>query len=135
MVLSPNLMIYERSRKYQVTLDRAHHLRRKKVLFITFSYYIIILHHFPSHHFSSSSTKTMSSDRLGSASISARSLGDISEFSTTRIGLDIISAVRRNLGFLRTVADSHWLHSEPTITEAIRRSNPDYTVLFKFNAI
>ncbi|TYK10271.1 glycine-rich domain-containing protein 1 [Cucumis melo var. makuwa] len=66
----------------------------------------------------------MSSDRPGSelsASISARSLGDISEFCATRIGLDIISAVRRNLGFLRTVADSHWLHSEPTITEAIRR--------------
>ncbi|KAG6588570.1 Glycine-rich domain-containing protein 1, partial [Cucurbita argyrosperma subsp. sororia] len=56
-----------------------------------------------------------------SASVSARSLGDISQLTTIRIGVDIISAVRRNLAFLRTVLHSHWLHSEPTLTQAIRR--------------
>ncbi|KAG7023996.1 Glycine-rich domain-containing protein 1, partial [Cucurbita argyrosperma subsp. argyrosperma] len=53
--------------------------------------------------------------------MSARSLGDMSELGTIQIGVDIISAVRRNLGFLRTVADSHWLHCESTLSEAIRR--------------
>ncbi|XP_022136063.1 uncharacterized protein LOC111007846 isoform X4 [Momordica charantia] len=58
---------------------------------------------------------------MSSASVSARSLGDMSELETARIGVDLISAARRNLGFLRTTAESHWLHREPTLNEAIRR--------------
>lgn len=39
--LSPNLMMFQRTKKYQFTLGRAHHFRRKKVLFISFSYSIL----------------------------------------------------------------------------------------------
>lgn len=51
-------------------------------------------------------------------------LSEISEAdSTLRVGLDLVSAARRNLSFLRAVSDSsHWLHHTPTLLEAIRRS-------------
>lgn len=55
-------------------------------------------------------------------SISARSYSEISEVETFKVGLDLVSAARRNIGFLRTVAESHWLHQKPTVIEAIRRS-------------
>lgn len=37
------------------------------------------------------------------------------------VSLDLVSAVRRNIGFLRTVNESLWLHDRPAIVEAIRR--------------
>ncbi|PSS28839.1 Glycine-rich domain-containing protein [Actinidia chinensis var. chinensis] len=52
---------------------------------------------------------------------STRSLGEISEEETVRVGVDLVSAARRNIGFLRVVAESDWLHHKPTISEAIRR--------------
>ncbi|KAI3448542.1 hypothetical protein Pfo_005207 [Paulownia fortunei] len=52
---------------------------------------------------------------------SMRSLSEISEEGTVRFSVDLVAAARRNLGFLRLVSDSHWLHEKPTIFEAIRR--------------
>ncbi|PIN04956.1 hypothetical protein CDL12_22503 [Handroanthus impetiginosus] len=52
---------------------------------------------------------------------SIRTLSEISEEETVRFSIDLVAAARRNLGFLRLVNDSHWLHQEPTIFEAIRR--------------
>ncbi|XP_052193676.1 uncharacterized protein LOC127802056 isoform X2 [Diospyros lotus] len=54
---------------------------------------------------------------------STRSLSEIlsSSEEIVRVSFDLVSAARRNLGFLRIVADSHWLHQRPTIFEAIRR--------------
>ncbi|CAL2269069.1 unnamed protein product [Prunus armeniaca] len=55
--------------------------------------------------------------------MSSRSYSEISEVETFKVGLDLVSAARRNIGFLRTVAESHWLHQKPTVIEAIRRYN------------
>ncbi|CAA0815602.1 Protein of unknown function (DUF1399 [Striga hermonthica] len=52
---------------------------------------------------------------------SARSLSEVSEDGTVRFGIDLVAAARRNLGFLRHVSDSSWLHHESAIVEAIRR--------------
>ncbi|KAF3454554.1 hypothetical protein FNV43_RR05002 [Rhamnella rubrinervis] len=53
--------------------------------------------------------------------MSTRSLSEISETETIRVGVDLVSAARQNVGFLRAVADSHWLHQKPVVVEAIRR--------------
>ncbi|KAL5783858.1 hypothetical protein ACOSP7_008887 [Xanthoceras sorbifolium] len=53
--------------------------------------------------------------------LKTRTLSEISEVDTIRIGVDLVSAARRNIGFLRTVNESLWLHETPTILEAIRR--------------
>ncbi|XP_075094627.1 glycine-rich domain-containing protein 1-like [Nicotiana tabacum] len=52
---------------------------------------------------------------------SMRSLSKISEEETVRLSVDLVAASRRNLGFLRLVSESHWLHEKPTILESIRR--------------
>ncbi|KAJ0079811.1 hypothetical protein Patl1_22336 [Pistacia atlantica] len=57
-----------------------------------------------------------------SDNLTPRTLSDISEVETTiRIGVDLVSATRRNIGFLRTVNESQWLHERATVVEAIRR--------------
>ncbi|KAL5565973.1 hypothetical protein UlMin_029137 [Ulmus minor] len=58
-----------------------------------------------------------------SAKMSTRSLSEISEIETVRVGVDLVSAARRNIGFLRIVSESQWLHHKPTLQEAIRRYN------------
>ncbi|KAL7126513.1 hypothetical protein ABFS83_14G193000 [Erythranthe nasuta] len=45
----------------------------------------------------------------------------ITEDRTLRFSVDLVSAARRNLSFLRLVSDSHWLHHKPTLLESIRR--------------
>ncbi|GFZ07182.1 enolase [Actinidia rufa] len=52
---------------------------------------------------------------------STRSLSEISGEETVRVGVDLVSAARRNLVFLRVVAESDWFNHRPTIIEAIRR--------------
>ncbi|KAG8363863.1 hypothetical protein BUALT_Bualt19G0066800 [Buddleja alternifolia] len=54
-------------------------------------------------------------------SSSMRSLSEISDELTVRFSVDLVSAARRNLAFLRLVSDSQWLHHKSTILEAIRR--------------
>ncbi|KAM7273291.1 hypothetical protein ACFE04_027955 [Oxalis oulophora] len=57
-----------------------------------------------------------------SKATSSRSLSEVSEVDTIRISVDLVSAVKRNIGFLRTVSEeSHWLYKKPTLFEAIRR--------------
>ncbi|KAI3440474.1 uncharacterized protein J3R85_003547 [Psidium guajava] len=51
----------------------------------------------------------------------SRSLSEVSERETLGVSLDLVSAVRRNIGFLRTVNESPWLHERPAIFQAIRR--------------
>ncbi|KAK6911609.1 Glycine-rich domain-containing protein-like [Dillenia turbinata] len=64
----------------------------------------------------------MSRDSVGSSYESTpRSLSGISEFETVLLSIDLVRAARRHIQFLRDVADSHWLHWEPTLTEAVRR--------------
>lgn len=66
----------------------------------------------------------MSESRNGSeisANISGRSLSGISEVETIRVGVDLVSAARRNIGFLRSVAEARWLDEKATVAEAIRR--------------
>ncbi|XP_012088966.1 glycine-rich domain-containing protein 1 isoform X2 [Jatropha curcas] len=62
----------------------------------------------------------MSATRPG-AEISARTLSEISEVETVRLSLDLVSAARRNIGFLRAVNESQWLHEGSTFVEAVRR--------------
>lgn len=38
-----------------------------------------------------------------------------------RLSLDLVAAARQNIGFLRDVAESHWLHHTPVLVESIRR--------------
>ncbi|KAK7344256.1 hypothetical protein VNO77_13660 [Canavalia gladiata] len=56
-----------------------------------------------------------------SSSTRSTSLGESPEIASIRLGIDLVSAARRNIGFLRTVADSLWLHHTPIVVEAIRR--------------
>ena len=66
----------------------------------------------------------MSESRNGSeisVNISGRSLSEISEVEAIRVGVDLVSAARRNIGFLRSVAEAQWLHEKATVVEAIRR--------------
>ncbi|KAJ4835378.1 hypothetical protein Tsubulata_021315 [Turnera subulata] len=52
----------------------------------------------------------------------ARSLSEISEVEMVRLSIDLVSAARRNIGFLRLVSESQWLHEKKsTVVEAIRR--------------
>ncbi|KAG4135580.1 hypothetical protein ERO13_D08G224700v2 [Gossypium hirsutum] len=50
-----------------------------------------------------------------------RCLSDISEMDTVHLSVDLVSAARRTVGFLRSVNECQWLHQRPTIIEAIRR--------------
>lgn len=71
-----------------------------------------------------SSTKTMSDNLHGSEispSTSSTSLGELPEIAAIRLGIDLVSAARRNIAFLRSVADSVWLHHTSIMVEAIRR--------------
>lgn len=52
---------------------------------------------------------------------STRCLSDISDEELLHLSIDLVAAARRNIGFLRLVAESHWLHQSPTISESIRR--------------
>ncbi|XP_019187971.1 PREDICTED: uncharacterized protein LOC109182291 isoform X3 [Ipomoea nil] len=58
-----------------------------------------------------------------SASASVRSLkfSELSEEDTLRITVDLVAAARRNLGFLKFIAESPFLHQTPAILESIRR--------------
>ncbi|KAK7269386.1 hypothetical protein RIF29_22112 [Crotalaria pallida] len=57
-----------------------------------------------------------------SATTSSRSLlAESPEIAAIRLGIDLVSAARRNIGFLKSVADSEWLHHTPILVEAIRR--------------
>ncbi|TXG65168.1 hypothetical protein EZV62_006443 [Acer yangbiense] len=68
-----------------------------------------------------SGTFSGGSDTEISDNLKTRTLSEISEVGTIRIGVDLVSAARRNIGFLRVVNESQWLHEEPNILEAIRR--------------
>ena len=57
-----------------------------------------------------------------SPSTSSQSLGELPEIAAIPFGIDLVSAARRNIWFLRTVADSVWLHHTPIMVEAVRRS-------------
>ncbi|TYI03067.1 hypothetical protein ES332_A11G311900v1 [Gossypium tomentosum] len=64
----------------------------------------------------------MSKQTLNEMSSSTiRSLSDISETETIHLSVDLVSAARRNIGFLRSVYECQWLHQRATIIEAIRR--------------
>lgn len=56
-----------------------------------------------------------------SSSMSTKSLSEISEKETVQVSIDLISAARRHIGFLRIVAEYEWLHQKSTVVEAIRR--------------
>ncbi|XP_017248337.1 uncharacterized protein LOC108219410 isoform X2 [Daucus carota subsp. sativus] len=57
-----------------------------------------------------------------SEGFSTRSFSELSEDEfMVRVGVDLVAAAKRNLGFLRLVDESSWLHKRPTILEAIRR--------------
>ncbi|CAJ1976104.1 unnamed protein product [Sphenostylis stenocarpa] len=56
-----------------------------------------------------------------SPSTSSTSLGELPEIAAIRLGIDLVSAARRNIAFLRSVADSVWLHHTSIVVEAIRR--------------
>ncbi|TYH46295.1 hypothetical protein ES332_D11G326500v1 [Gossypium tomentosum] len=64
----------------------------------------------------------MSKQTLNEMSSSTiRSLSEISETETIHLSVDLVSAARRNIGFLRSVYECQWLHQRATIIEAIRR--------------
>ncbi|KAK4769123.1 hypothetical protein SAY86_027273 [Trapa natans] len=50
-----------------------------------------------------------------------RTLNLLPERDSIRVGLDLVPAARRTIGFLRTVYESPWLHERPVIVEAVRR--------------
>ncbi|QCE07305.1 hypothetical protein DEO72_LG9g2324 [Vigna unguiculata] len=56
-----------------------------------------------------------------SPSTSSASLGELPEIAAIRLGIDLVSAARRNIAFLRSVADSVWLHHTSIMVEAVRR--------------
>lgn len=63
----------------------------------------------------------MSENSEISPSMSSRSLGEIPEISAIHLGIDLVSAAKRNITFLKSVADSQWLHQTNITVEAIRR--------------
>ncbi|XP_058770441.1 uncharacterized protein LOC131644064 [Vicia villosa] len=65
--------------------------------------------------------KTMSENSEISASTSSRSLGEIPEISAIHLKIDLVSAAKRNITFLKSVAESQWLHHTNITVEAIRR--------------
>ncbi|KAG7969286.1 hypothetical protein I3843_07G023700 [Carya illinoinensis] len=58
-----------------------------------------------------------------SGNTSGRNLGGIREVEAMLVGVDLVSAARRNIEFLRIVADTRWLHEKARVVEAIRRYN------------
>ncbi|PWA79612.1 hypothetical protein CTI12_AA203980 [Artemisia annua] len=46
---------------------------------------------------------------------------EVSEDEQRQLSLDLVAAARQNILFLKDVADSHWLHHTPALSEAIRR--------------
>lgn len=65
----------------------------------------------------------------GSGDVGSNSIRSFSEISSlideeVKLSLDLVSAARRNLGFLRLVAETDWLHQKHTILESIRRCLP-----------
>ena len=66
-----------------------------------------------------------------SEGFSTRSFSELSEDEfMVRVGVDLVAAAKRNLGFLRLVDESSWLHKRPTILEAIRRYKDSIFVCF-----
>lgn len=63
----------------------------------------------------------MSENSEISASTSSRSLGEIPEIAAINLKLDLVSAAKGNIKFLKSVADSQWLHNTNITVEAIRR--------------
>lgn len=63
----------------------------------------------------------MSENSEISPSMSSRSLGEIPEISAIHLGIDLVSSAKRNITFLKSVADSQWLHQANITVEAIRR--------------
>lgn len=55
------------------------------------------------------------------ASVRSLKFSEISEEDTVRITVDLVAAARRNLGFLKFIAESPFLHQTPAILESIRR--------------
>nr|GMD48301.1 glycine-rich domain-containing protein 1 [Ipomoea batatas] len=55
------------------------------------------------------------------ASVRSLKFSEISEEETVRITVDLVAAARRNLGFLKFIAESPFLHQTPAILESIRR--------------
>ncbi|XVE89612.1 hypothetical protein DITRI_Ditri20bG0009800 [Diplodiscus trichospermus] len=66
-------------------------------------------------------TLTDMSSSSSSAAATIRSLSEISEMETIHLSVDLVSAARRNIGFLRSVSECPWLLQRATIVEAIRR--------------
>ncbi|XP_077240674.1 enolase (DUF1399) isoform X2 [Tasmannia lanceolata] len=50
-----------------------------------------------------------------------RNISGISDQEGIGISIDLVSASRRHLAFLRTIADSPWLHRTPTLLQSITR--------------
>ncbi|KAK8573534.1 hypothetical protein V6N13_009624 [Hibiscus sabdariffa] len=67
------------------------------------------------------SKQTLNDKSSSTTAATVRSLSEISETETVRLGIDLVSAARRNIGFLRNVYECQWLHRRATIIEAIRR--------------
>ncbi|CAI0551701.1 unnamed protein product [Linum tenue] len=65
----------------------------------------------------SSSGRLQLSDKFPST----RSFADSPELAAVRVSLDLVSAARRNIGFLRNVSESLWLHEPGCLAEAVRR--------------
>ncbi|CAI8603497.1 unnamed protein product [Vicia faba] len=63
----------------------------------------------------------MSENSEISASTSSRSLGEIPEIAAINLKIDLVSSAKRNITFLKRVADSQWLHHTNITVEAIRR--------------
>lgn len=59
------------------------------------------------------------------------SLSEISDEGSIRVSIDLVAAARKNVRFIRIVAENDWLHHTPTIVEAIRRSK--FTCLTRSN--
>ncbi|KAL4588397.1 hypothetical protein LXL04_001281 [Taraxacum kok-saghyz] len=49
------------------------------------------------------------------------SLSEASEEELMRLSLDLVAAAKQTIGFLRDVAESHWLHHTPVLVESVRR--------------
>ncbi|XP_047321682.1 uncharacterized protein LOC124925659 [Impatiens glandulifera] len=63
----------------------------------------------------------MSAAVIDDGGSSSRSFTGMSGEDTSKISIDLVAAARRNVSFLRFVADSDWLHHKPTLVEAVRR--------------
>ncbi|KAK9070937.1 hypothetical protein SSX86_009505 [Deinandra increscens subsp. villosa] len=46
---------------------------------------------------------------------------EVSDDHRVRLSLDLAAAARQNIGLLRDVAQSHWLHHTPVVVQAVRR--------------